>query len=88
MNWQLDRMESALGYRPRCVRPPYGATSYRIQAIIADEIPVVYTVSKKGFVAIRNKVRNTRPSIFRPYIAWNVDELWIDPKAGTDSASK
>ncbi|GAA1965706.1 hypothetical protein GCM10009817_01880 [Terrabacter lapilli] len=35
VNWQLDRMESALGYRPRCVRPPYGATSYRIQAIIA-----------------------------------------------------
>ncbi|HET9631880.1 MAG TPA: polysaccharide deacetylase family protein [Terrabacter sp.] len=35
VNWQLNRMESALGYRPRCVRPPYGATSYRIQAIIA-----------------------------------------------------
>lgn len=35
VNWQLNKMESALGYRPRCVRPPYGATSYRIQSIIA-----------------------------------------------------
>lgn len=35
VNWQLNKMESALGYRPRCVRPPYGATNYRIQSIIA-----------------------------------------------------
>ncbi|MER7073692.1 polysaccharide deacetylase family protein [Terrabacter sp. NPDC000476] len=33
---QLNRMESALGYRPRCVRPPYGATNSRIATIIAN----------------------------------------------------
>jgi peptidoglycan/xylan/chitin deacetylase (PgdA/CDA1 family) len=35
VNWQLNKMESALGYRPRCVRPPYGATNSRIASIIA-----------------------------------------------------
>ena len=55
---------------------------------LADEIPVVFTVNKKGFVAIRNRVKNTRPSIFRPYVAWNAEELWIDPKAGGDTASR
>ena len=36
VTWQLNRMEQALGYRPRCVRPPSGATNYRIQTIIAN----------------------------------------------------
>lgn len=35
VNWQLNKMEWQLGYRPRCVRPPYGATSDRIRAIIS-----------------------------------------------------
>ena len=35
VNWQLNKMESTLGYRPRCVRPPYGATNSRIASIIA-----------------------------------------------------
>ena len=35
VNWQLNKMEWTLGYRPRCVRPPYGATNSRIASIIA-----------------------------------------------------
>lgn len=36
VTWQLNKMESALGYRPRCVRPPYGAYNSRIATIIAN----------------------------------------------------
>lgn len=53
----------------------------RVQMIYAEEVPAIFTVSRKGTEAIRNRVRNARPSIFRPYAIWNADELWIDAGA-------
>lgn len=60
---QLNRMESALGYRPRCVRPPYGATNSRIATIIADrgQRQILWTVdprdwSRPGTWTIVNRV--------------------------------
>ncbi|GAB3880460.1 polysaccharide deacetylase family protein [Terrabacter terrigena] len=60
---ELNRMESALGYRPRCVRPPYGATNSRIQAIIAarSQRHILWTVdprdwSRPGTTTIVNRV--------------------------------
>ncbi|WP_020144818.1 polysaccharide deacetylase family protein [Terracoccus sp. 273MFTsu3.1] len=48
---QLNRMESALGYRPRCVRPPYGATSSRIATIIANrgQRQILWTVDPRDW---------------------------------------
>lgn len=60
---QLNRMESALGYRPRCVRPPYGATNSRIATIIANrgQRLILWTVdprdwSRPGTTTIVNRV--------------------------------
>jgi peptide/nickel transport system substrate-binding protein len=55
----------------------------RVQEIYAEQVPAIFTVSKKGFVAVRNRVKNARPSIFRPWVVWNADELYVDPKAET-----
>ncbi|WP_323100698.1 polysaccharide deacetylase family protein [Intrasporangium sp. YIM S08009] len=48
---QLNRMESVLGYRPRCVRPPYGATSVRVAAIIAarGQRQILWTVDPRDW---------------------------------------
>ncbi|MGW5240071.1 polysaccharide deacetylase family protein [Monashia sp. NPDC004114] len=63
---QLNRMESALGYRPRCVRPPYGATNSRIASIIAarGQRQILWTVdprdwSRPGTSTIVNRVLAT-----------------------------
>ncbi|WP_076261589.1 polysaccharide deacetylase family protein [Intrasporangium flavum] len=63
VTWQLNRMEQSLGYRPRCVRPPYGATSSRIAAIIAarGQRQILWTVdprdwSRPGTWTIVNRV--------------------------------
>jgi peptidoglycan/xylan/chitin deacetylase (PgdA/CDA1 family) len=63
VTWQLNKMESALGYRPRCVRPPYGATNYRIATIIANrgQRQILWTVdprdwSRPGTWTIVNRV--------------------------------
>ena len=69
VTWQLNRMESALGYRPRCVRPPYGATNSRIASIIAGrgQRQILWTVdprdwSHPGTWTIVNRVlANVRP---------------------------
>ena len=56
-------MESALGYRPRCVRPPYGAYNSRISTIIANrgQRLILWTVdprdwSRPGTWTIVNRV--------------------------------
>ena len=63
VSWQLNATESALGYRPRCVRPPYGATNDRIKAIIAarGQRHILWTVdprdwSRPGTTTIVNRV--------------------------------
>ena len=63
VTWQLNRMESSLGYRPRCVRPPYGATNSRIATIIANrgQRQILWTVdprdwSRPGTSTIVNRV--------------------------------
>ena len=60
---QLNRMEYALGYRPRCVRPPYGATNDRIRTIIVNrgQRQILWTVdprdwSRPGTWTIVNRV--------------------------------
>ncbi len=87
-SWEaaIDSLYDAqLGLSDTARRKPY---IDKIQAIFAEEQPAIYTVSRRGFVAVRNKVRNARPSIFRPYVVWNAEELWVDPKAGGGTASK
>jgi peptidoglycan/xylan/chitin deacetylase (PgdA/CDA1 family) len=63
VTWQLNKMESVLGYRPRCVRPPYGAYNSRISSIIANrgQRLILWTVdprdwSRPGTWTIVNRV--------------------------------
>ena len=63
VSWQLNKMEWTLGYRPRCVRPPYGATNSRIATIIANrgQRQILWTVdprdwSRPGTWTIVNRV--------------------------------
>lgn len=62
----------------------------QVQKIYAREMPALFTVSPKRFVAVRNRVKNLRPSIFRPWAVWNAEELYLEPttsgKAGAPPA--
>jgi hypothetical protein len=39
------------------------------------EVPFLYLVNKDGFVAVSPKVKNGKPSVFRPQTYWNIEEL-------------
>lgn len=49
-----------------------------VQVILAEELPMIYTVSPFAYAAIRSKVGNVRPSIGTPYrLTWNMEELFF-----------
>jgi len=49
-----------------------------VQAILAEELPMIYTVSPFHFAAFRPELANVRPSVLTPYrVTWNVQELYF-----------
>jgi peptide/nickel transport system substrate-binding protein len=49
-----------------------------VQAILAEELPMIYTVSPFHFAAVRPDLANVRPSVLTPYrVTWNVQELYF-----------
>lgn len=50
----------------------------KVQEIAMREMPFLYLVNKDAFVAISPKVKNAKPSVFRPQAFWNVEELALE----------
>ncbi len=49
-----------------------------VQAILAEELPMIYTVSPFHFVAVRPDLANLRPSVLTPNrVTWNAEELYF-----------
>lgn len=49
-----------------------------VQAILAEELPMIYTVAPFQFAATRTDIGNLRPSEFTPFrVTWNVQELFF-----------
>ena len=46
------------------------------QEIIADKVPVIYTVTPNSLYAIRNSLKNTEPTAFGE-VTWNIYEQYI-----------
>jgi peptide/nickel transport system substrate-binding protein len=54
----------------------------RVQEIVWQQEPFIYLVNKDALSAVSPRLRNVRPSVLRPQIYWNIDELWLDPSGG------
>ena len=49
-----------------------------VQTILAEELPMIYTVSPTVTSAARDTIANLRPSVMTPYrLTWNVEELYF-----------
>ena len=52
-----------------------------VQVILAEQLPMIYTVSPLAHSAIRAGVGNLRPCVLSPYrLTWNLDELYFKKK--------
>jgi peptide/nickel transport system substrate-binding protein len=53
-----------------------------VQVILAEELPMIYTVAAYNFAATRPDLANVRPSVLTPYrVTWNVQELYFKQPA-------
>jgi peptide/nickel transport system substrate-binding protein len=49
-----------------------------VQVILAEELPMIYTVAPFAAAAIRSNVGNLRPAVLSPYrLTWNLEELFF-----------
>ena len=49
-----------------------------VQVIMAEELPLIYTVAPLACAAIRPDVANLRPAVLSPYhLTWNLEELYF-----------
>jgi peptide/nickel transport system substrate-binding protein len=52
-----------------------------VQVILAEELPMIYTVAPFTAGAIRPDVGNLRPAVLSPYhLTWNLEELYFKKK--------
>ena len=52
-----------------------------VQVILAEELPMIYTVAPFVCSAVRSNVANLRPAVLNPYhLTWNLEELYIKKK--------
>ena len=52
-----------------------------VQVILAEELPMIYTVAPFACAAIHSDVGNLRPSVLSPYhLTWNLGELYFKKK--------
>jgi peptide/nickel transport system substrate-binding protein len=52
-----------------------------VQVILAEELPMIYTVAPFAASAIRSDVGNVRPAVLSPYhLTWNLEELYFKKK--------
>ena len=50
-----------------------------VQAILADELPMIQTIAPLAYSAARSAVKNLKPSTLTPYrLTWNIEELWLE----------
>lgn len=49
-----------------------------VQVILAEQAPMLYTVSPLAYAAIRSDIGNVHPSVLTPYrVTWNIEELYF-----------
>lgn len=52
----------------------------RVQRIVTENCPAMYTVSRRGFLAVRNKFTGLEPSVLRPWLLWRSETISYDPE--------
>jgi len=56
-----------------------------VQAILAEQLPMIYTVSPFSYAAIRSDIGNVRPAVLTLYrVTWNIEELYFSSRRGNE----
>jgi peptide/nickel transport system substrate-binding protein len=51
---------------------------HEVQALLAEQQPMIFIASMRAFAAVRNDMQNVRGSVLDPNrILWNIEEVWL-----------
>ena len=57
----------------------------RVQAIVAENLPIVPLVSPNLLAGAKRDLANFQPALIEPYTLWNIDQLFWRPPPEPDS---
>jgi peptide/nickel transport system substrate-binding protein len=49
-----------------------------VQAILSEQVPFVYLVSRNLIVGAKASVKNLKPGVLRDFLLWNAEELYLE----------
>jgi peptide/nickel transport system substrate-binding protein len=64
------------------------ATFDRVQRIMTENTPMIYLVSRPGFIAIRNRFTGLQPTVLRAWVLWRSDTVSYDPQGARREAGR
>lgn len=75
-DWEA-RIDTLMDAQMQALDFPQRKKSFdEVQAILAEQLPMIYTVAPFQFAAARSDLANLRPSVITTYrLTWNVEEL-------------
>ncbi len=53
----------------------------QVQKIVWEQEPFIYLVNRNALSLVSPSLRNVRPSVLRPQVYWNIDEISLDKAA-------
>jgi peptide/nickel transport system substrate-binding protein len=53
----------------------------RVQEIMGENLPMLYTVNRTGLIAIRDKFEGATPTVLRPWVLWRSETISIKKAA-------
>ena len=76
------RIDSLMDAQMRTLDLPQRRKCFdEVQVILAEELPMIYTVAPFAAAAVRPDVGNLRPAVLTPYhLTWNLEELYFRKK--------
>ena len=78
VDWQ-GRLDSLMVLQSTTLDPAIQKKQWdEAQAIMAEQLPLIYTVTRRGYAAGRSDLRNLRPSNSTDrHLTWNLEELYL-----------
>ncbi len=80
-DWEA-RIDTLMDAQMRTLDSVQRKTAFdEVQAILAEQQPMIYTVTPFAAAALRPNLGNLRPAVLSPYhLTWNLDELFFKAK--------
>jgi ABC-type transport system substrate-binding protein len=51
----------------------------QVQQIVGEQQPMIYLARENLVVAVNKDFQNVRPTVLRPHVMWNIEQIYYHP---------